>query len=136
MFSAVCVCGSVALLFPGLSCSGSKPAREEMKPFVVQFQTGNEYQSLFGGPPKTIGFRSGRVVLRPGESVGQHSTERYEEAVIVLEGQGEAFGETFPALSIKERTVLYVPPHTIHNVRNTGQGVLKYIYLVAPVEGK
>jgi len=137
MFNEVCVLGIiVSMLLVGLSCSNLKPAKDEVKPFVVKLEPNNEYQPLFDGPPKTIGFRSGRVVLRPGESVGRHSTERYEEVVIVLKGEGEAFGEAFPALSIEEGTVLYFPPHTTHNIRNTGQSVLKYIYLVAPVEGK
>lgn len=60
------------------SCRSSeeKPvAPSDRKPFVVKLQNGSEYQPLLQGPPKTIGFHLGRVVLEPGKSVGIHNTE-------------------------------------------------------------
>jgi predicted enzyme related to lactoylglutathione lyase len=42
------------------------------------------YQELLSGPPASAGMKSGLVVLAPGKSVGQHSTEDHEEMVIVL----------------------------------------------------
>ena len=107
---------------------------QQLKPFVVKLQEGDEYQRLLEGPPQTIGFRSGRVVLQPGESVGVHNTEIYEEVVIVLDGKGEAISKDNPPLQIAAGCLLYVPPHTEHNIKNTGTSPLKYIYIVAPTE--
>ena len=74
---------------------------------------------------------SGAVVLLPSKSVGNHSTENYEEAVIVLAGSGEmriSGGET---LILKPNSVAYCPPHTEHDVVNTGSQPLRYLYVVA-----
>ncbi|HOU36874.1 MAG TPA: cupin domain-containing protein, partial [Candidatus Omnitrophota bacterium] len=53
---------------------------------IIPFDGDQRYLRLLGGIPQTRGMRSGYVVLQPGESVGEHSTQDKEEAVIVLEG--------------------------------------------------
>lgn len=59
-------------------------------PRVVQLDAAaSEYARVLGGPPETVTMRSGHVVLAPGAAVGAHSTEGYEEVVIVLAGSGE-----------------------------------------------
>jgi quercetin dioxygenase-like cupin family protein len=72
------------------------------------------------------------VVLAPGDSVGRHSTERYEEVIVVLEGVGELRVTGGAALELKEGVVAYSPPDTEHDVRNTGTSPLRYLYVVAP----
>jgi len=102
------------------------------KPFLVELSdTASVYQRVFGGPPQTASMHSGLVVLLPSQSVGKHSTENYEEAVIVLAGSGEmriTGGET---LTLKPKSVAYCPPHTEHDVINTGSEPLRYLYIVA-----
>ena len=86
---------------------------------------------ILTGPPETVTMKSGYVVLEPGRSVGKHSTERHEEILIVLEGQGEMRFHDGSKLEIKARTALYCPPETEHDVWNTGSGTLRYVYVVA-----
>ena len=86
---------------------------------------------ILGGPPESVSMRSGLVVLSPGGSVGVHSTEGFEELVIVLMGQGEMQITGGDSLSIGEGTAVYCPPETEHNVVNTGAGALRYVYVVA-----
>lgn len=92
---------------------------------------GKEYMRVLGGPPESSTMRSGFVTLAPGKSVGKHSTEKYEEMVIIFEGKGEmriTGGDTF---SCSRGDVMYCPPRTEHDVVNTGKGELRYLYVVA-----
>jgi len=94
-----------------------------------------EYQQLLAGKPQTHGMRCGRVYLQPGESCGQHSTEAHEELLVFLAGKGIALiGKEQTAFEIGQGKVCYIPPHTIHNIKNTGTETLIYIYCVAPVK--
>ncbi|MDP8299807.1 MAG: cupin domain-containing protein [Candidatus Tantalella remota] len=98
--------------------------------------TGEEkYQRLLSGPPETVRMKSGSVVLQPGESVGEHIAEAREEAIIVLEGQGEIFCEGTGNIQIEEKELVYIPRGTKHNVKNTGGVPLKYVYVVALLDG-
>jgi len=76
--------------------------------------------------------RAGMVTLGPGEECGRHSTEDYEEVLVVLEGRGEAELEGYGALALEAGQVAYIPPETFHNVHNRGDGALRYVYVVAP----
>ena len=88
---------------------------------------------ILNGDTETRGMRSGFVVLKPGESVGEHDTHAREEAIIFIEGKGEVkFGEG-ESTEAGENNVIYIPPGTLHDVRNTGKENLKYLYVVAPV---
>ena len=105
-------------------------------PKVVQFKGDEKYQRLLGGVPDTSGMKSGYMTLKPGESVGEHSTESKEEAIIILKGKGELSCEGSPAVTAQENTLIYVPPNTKHDVKNTGTEPLKYIYVVSPSTNK
>ena len=109
----------------------SSPA-SSLLPFREPFAEGEGYRLLLEGRPQTAGIRSGRVVLKPGESAGEHTSGQHEEVLIILEGQGELWFKNFPSLVAEEGHLLYVPPDTIHDVRNTGKATLRYLYLVAP----
>jgi mannose-6-phosphate isomerase-like protein (cupin superfamily) len=77
--------------------------------------------------------RSGFVRLKPGQSVGWHSTGRNEESLVILRGEGTALLDSHPAARFSAPHFLYIPPATRHNVENTGQRELEYVYVVAPV---
>ncbi len=43
---------------------------------------------LLAGPPRTAGMRSGFVRLKPGQTVGWHTTGENEESLVILRGKG------------------------------------------------
>jgi len=92
------------------------------------------YQAILSGKPDSAGMRSGYVRLIPGEAVGLHSTDGNEEIVIPLSGTGELRCPDAPTLLIQPGCVLYNPPHTPHDVVNTGSEPLCYIYVVAKAD--
>lgn len=92
---------------------------------------GKPYLRLIGGPPDSVTVRSGKVLLQPGETVGEHSTGIYEEVIIVLEGEGQFLFGHDQRLDFNSNSILYCPPNTIHNMVNTGSMPLNYIYVVA-----
>jgi len=105
---------------------------QQPKPKMVKLDlSATEYLRVLGGPPETVTMRSGLVVLLPSESVGKHSTGAYEEMVVVLEGEGEMLLGDGSALGLKPHVVAYCPPGTEHDVRNTNDKPLRYLYVVA-----
>jgi mannose-6-phosphate isomerase-like protein (cupin superfamily) len=106
------------------------------KPFTVDLIDAPEYQQLLEGAPQTCGMRSGRVYLQPGTECGRHSTRAHEEILVFLAGKGAAqTGPDKDVTPVGHGMVLYVPPHTEHNIINDGSTPLVYIYCVAPVAG-
>lgn len=87
---------------------------------------------LLQGPPQTTGMRSGFVRLKPGATVGWHTTGHNEESLVVLRGQGEALIDGQGKRTFVAPAFAYIPPGTRHNVSNTGQEILEYVYIVAP----
>jgi len=109
-------------------------AQSQPKPHakvVALDKSDNGILPILTGPPETVTMKSGYVVLDPGRSVGKHSTEHHEEMLVVFEGQGEMLFDDGSKLELKARTALYCPPETRHDVRNTGTGTLRYVYVVA-----
>jgi quercetin dioxygenase-like cupin family protein len=124
--TCVLICGAAFL------SAQTKGQKEGLKPFIISFKDAEKELRLLSGPPQTKGYRSGFVILQKGQSMHEHSTERYEETLVILAGEGEALFSGHPAIALKEGCLLYVPPDTRHSVKNVGEGPLKYIYLVAP----
>ena len=103
------------------------------KPFVEILNDQTQHQPLLTGMPQTKGMRSGRVYLLPGQDCGRHSTETNEEMLIFLSGQGQAdIGEK--TFLVGAGKIIYIPPQTIHNIVNTSDEPLCYVYCVAPVQ--
>jgi len=92
--------------------------------------------SLLEGAPQTAGMRSGFVRLKPGESVGWHTTGKHEEALVILKGRGQAQIEGQAGRDFTAPRLVYIPPATRHNVVNTGNQPLEYIYVVTPAAGR
>ncbi len=101
---------------------------------IIELKNNSEYQPLLAGKPNTCGMRAGRVYLKPGEDCGRHSTEAHEETLVFLSGKGTSLiGEHHSPFEVGQGKICYIPPHTIHNIKNTGIEPLVYIYCVAPV---
>ena len=91
---------------------------------------------LLRGTPQTAGMRSGFVRLKPGETVGWHTTGNNEESLVILRGRGEARLEGQASRPFTAPAFAYIPPSTRHNVANTGKELLEYVYVVAPAQKK
>ncbi|NLW84116.1 MAG: cupin domain-containing protein [Phycisphaerae bacterium] len=103
------------------------------KPLVIELNDEHNYQRLIPGAPASCGMKSGRVWLAPGADCGQHSTEGNEEQLVFLAGSGTAHvGDD--KLAVGAGKICYIPPHTPHNIYNTGTEPLVYIFCVAPAK--
>jgi mannose-6-phosphate isomerase-like protein (cupin superfamily) len=101
---------------------------------IIDLKSGSEYQELLSGRPQTCGMRSGRVYLQPGETCGRHSTHQHEEMLVFLAGKGTALiGAEEKPFEVGKGKISYIPPETIHNIKNTGHEPLIYIYCVTPI---
>jgi mannose-6-phosphate isomerase-like protein (cupin superfamily) len=129
----VCLTGCIFVT----GCSMGNNNKTEMhsgKVLVIDLTDKPEYQPLLTGMPQTSGMRSGRIYLKPGEECGLHSTKANEETLVFLSGEGTAFiGEKETVFKVGQGKICYIPPHTLHNIKNTGDLPLVYIYCVAPV---
>jgi mannose-6-phosphate isomerase-like protein (cupin superfamily) len=52
--------------------------------------------------------------------------------LVFLSGQGQLLVHNQPPLAVGLGKVAYIPPHTLHNVKNTGVDPLVYIFCVVP----
>jgi len=89
------------------------------------------YQSIFKGAPETVSFHSGLVTLKPDEKVGHHNTDDYEEIIVIFSGEGTMIIEGGIKMDLKYGVIAYCPPHTEHDVINTGSLPLKYLYIAS-----
>jgi quercetin dioxygenase-like cupin family protein len=123
---------SLALLIGVSTLAAARERAPKPTPRLVELNpTAREYMPVLNGPPETVTMRSGLVVLPPAKSVGKHSTEASEEAVIVFAGVGEMRITGGPTFKLKPSVVAYCPPFTEHDVINTGAQPLRYLYIVA-----
>lgn len=123
------------LAFVGMEiCAQEQAAKKEPITFSLECAGGD--CQLLTGAPQTAGMRGGSVRLKPGESVGWHSTGRNEEALVILRGSGVANVEGHADVPVSAHRMAYIPPGTKHNVTNTGSEVLEYVWVVAPVAGR
>lgn len=89
---------------------------------------------ILRGPPDSITMRSGVVTIKPGQSVGLHTTASNEELIVVLQGAGTATIAGRDPFNFDTKSAVYIPPQTEHDIKNTGSTILKYIYVVAKAE--
>jgi mannose-6-phosphate isomerase-like protein (cupin superfamily) len=122
----------VATLLSGLALLGQEHAAQH-EPLTFAIDCAGGDCPLLKGIPQTSGMRGGSVRLKPGESVGWHSTGQNEEALTILRGSGAANVEGHADVPLKANIIAYIPPATRHNVTNTGHEVLEYVWIVAPV---
>lgn len=125
---------TAAALFAAAVPLSSQMAQPQ--PMTLPLECGKSDCPLLRGVPQTTGMRSGFVRLKPGETVGWHTTAQNEEALVILRGQGEALIEGQPKLTLTGPGLAYIPPASRHNVANTGTELLEYVYVVAPAKAQ
>ena len=103
----------------------------DKKPLVIDLPLGGSEYFRILDENRAEKMRSGLVTLKPGEEVGAHDTEDYEELIVVLEGSGEVEADSAERKKLGRGQAAYNPPHTRHNVLNTGAEPMRYIYIVS-----
>jgi mannose-6-phosphate isomerase-like protein (cupin superfamily) len=106
------------------------------KPKIVKLEPGERYQRLFNKDTGTCGMKAGHVILKKEEEIGEHSTNAMEEALVILKGKGLLIINKKEELGFEQDSVLYIPPCTLHNVKNTGSGILEYVFITSNAEQK
>ncbi len=121
----------VLLLYSFLTLSAQTP---KPQPLTLPLKCEAGYCVLLQGTPQTAGMRSGLVRLKAGESIGEHTTGKNEESLVVLRGLGEVRIEGHPAIAFIAPALVYIPSASRHSVANTGAELLEYVYVVAPAQ--
>ena len=122
----------ILLLVVVLSPASSQTPKPQ--PLTLALRCAGGDCSLLKGLPQTAGMRSGYVHLKPGETVGWHTTGKNEESLVILTGHGEARLEGQQSRPFSAPALVYIPPAMKHNVANTGNEILEYVYVVAPAQ--
>jgi mannose-6-phosphate isomerase-like protein (cupin superfamily) len=99
-------------------------------PKIITFNPDTtSYQEIMNGEKDSTIFYSGVVTIFPSDSGHVHSTEIYEEMIVVLEGEGQVRITKQQNLDLKFGNIAFIPPNTEHQVFNTGIKNFKYIYI-------
>lgn len=108
---------------------------ENKKAFTVELDQSGGYQSLLkkDGQLLTFGMHSGRVWIEAGGECGVHNTEDKEELLVFLGGEGVAKIEGQEDMVVGAGKITYIPLKTEHNIINTGDEPLVYVFCVSPV---
>jgi mannose-6-phosphate isomerase-like protein (cupin superfamily) len=129
----IMLCAAIgAGMFLGFGMGAQEQAAKR-EPMTFSLECAGGDCVLLKGAPQTSGMRGGSVKLKPGESVGWHSTGENEEALTILHGVGTAKIDGHADVPLHEKMLAYIPPGTRHSVTNTGSDVLEYVWVVAPV---
>ena len=84
-------------------------------------------------PPAARRLRSRAILLRPGRSVGWHSTQRREELLVVLSGSVQLeYGQPGPRRRVVQLGALqcaFIPSRTRHRVINRSRPLAHYLYI-------
>lgn len=124
---------ALAAILSGVSAEETRSSGPHAK-VVVLDPSVKDYRSVLSGPPESINMKAGYVVLAPGKSVGKHTTGHHEELLVVLEGEGEMLFADGSKLPVKANSAVYCPPRTQHDITNTRQRTLRYVYVVSEAQ--
>jgi len=80
-------------------------------------------------PPESRRTKSRRILLSPGEEIGEHVTENREEIIVVLKGTATVVVDGKPFL-VNEKGHHYIGEGIRHNVMNRSSDDIEYIYIV------
>jgi mannose-6-phosphate isomerase-like protein (cupin superfamily) len=106
------------------------PDKSVPAPKIFTFDTdSDQYQELLNGKKDSSVFFSGVVSLNPNSAGELHSTDEYEELIILFQGDAVIKFKNHEPLIIKFGEVALIPKETEHQVINNENRVFKYIYV-------
>lgn len=104
---------------------------EEVKPIKALGGTIKRFFNKETTDTKHLTFSVG--YFSPGEGLRSHLHPESEEVYYVISGKGTVYlGEAKKPLDVCPDTAIYIPPGTIHCVKNTGDERLIIGFFVAP----
>jgi quercetin dioxygenase-like cupin family protein len=107
--------------------------QKNMVPFVVSISMNGTLHFPILDSFSSMRMKSALVNLQSGQNIGSHNTGNREELLIVLEGTGEVNAEGLGKQSVTKDTIIYIPPNIQHDVKNTGDNPMRYIYILSQV---
>jgi mannose-6-phosphate isomerase-like protein (cupin superfamily) len=125
ILAILCICISN----PGFSQDNKLSDKSAVSKIITFNPDSTSYQEIFDGEKDSVVFYSGVVTVLPKTSGHLHSTEIYEEMIVVLEGEGQVRVTKQKNLDLKFGNIVFIPPNTEHQVFNTGTKNFKYIYI-------
>ncbi|MDD5253398.1 MAG: cupin domain-containing protein [Candidatus Omnitrophica bacterium] len=99
----------------------------------IKLRGRQRFVRLLGDSTKLRGLCSGLVALQPGDSIGEHKTENKEEVLVIIKGNATIHYTKNKSIKAGPNTFIYIPPETVHNVKNSGSKILRYVYITARV---
>ncbi len=87
-------------------------------------------EHLLVSPPESKQLKSRKIILGPGEEVGEHVTENKEEVIIVLKGVATLVKED-KNITLSEGCSHYICEGMKHNVKNETNENIEYIYVAS-----
>lgn len=101
-----------------------------------------ETKTVLGGPIKVVFDKETADTkyltfavgdFNPGEGLKFHLHPESEEIYFIVKGSGTVYlGEEKKPINVEPNTAIYIPPNTIHGVKNTGSEKLVIAFFVAP----
>jgi len=98
-------------------------------PVQMEGAVGCRMRRLLGPEEGAERFIMRLIELEPGGHTPHHQHD-YEHEVFVLEGVGQVVDEHRQAHPLQPGTVVFVPPHEVHQFRNTGLEMLRFLCLI------
>lgn len=99
----------------------------------IKLKGRQKFVRLLGDSTKLRGLCSGLVALKPGKSIGEHKTDNKEEVLVIIKGNATIYYGKSKSIKAGQNTFIYIPPETVHNVKNSGSKILRYVYITAKV---
>jgi mannose-6-phosphate isomerase-like protein (cupin superfamily) len=99
----------------------------------IQLKGKQKFLRLLGDAQKVKGLRCGLVTLKPQELIGEHKTENKEEVLIILKGNATVYYGKSKKIKVAQKSFVFIPAETVHNVKNTGDKILQYVYVTSQV---
>jgi len=79
------------------------------------------------------GFGIGKKQLEPGGTTPEHSTGKVREMIVCLEGAVVVFKQGSEPVVLTPGEMAFIPPVTVHEIRNQGKENASYIFVYARV---